>query len=323
MSINKKNIILFDNGTFPKGFILKLKKTCKKFKFLILKDNEIEKLNLNIEKANALINCPRKYFNDSLVKKFKNLEWVHTSAAGVDAFMNPSFIKSNIIFTNGQKLQGPEVADHAVGLLLAISRNIYYYYKNHNITKIKRPIELLKKKALIVGFGGIGKCISERLMGFGMIIDVISEELPPLTQEVNSFFSPDMLYKIAKNYDVIISAAPLTKKTKNIFNKKFFSSMKKNSIFINVSRGGLVDTKSLINKAVFNKLLGIGLDVTDPEPLPKNHYLKKIPNILITNHSAGLSDKNRARAYELLYENVNRFYKNFTLLNQVNKSEGY
>ena len=99
--------------------------------------------------------------------------------------------------------------------------------------------------------------------------------------------------------------------------------MKKNSIFINVSRGGLVDTKSLINKAVFNKLLGIGLDVTHPEPLPKNHYLRKIPNILITNHSAGLSDKNRARAYELLYENVNRFYKNFTLLNQVNKSEGY
>lgn len=323
MAKNKRNIIFFDNGNLPKGFILKIKKIFKRFQFLILKDNEIDKLNSNIEKANALINCPRKYFNESLVKKFNNLKWVHISSAGVDAFINPSFIKTNIVFTNGKILQGPEVADHAVGLLLTISRNIHYHYNNYSVKKIKRPIELLKKKALIVGFGGIGKCISERLTGFGMIIDVISEELPPLTREVNSFFSPNMLIKITKNYDVIISAAPLTKKTKKIFNKKFFSLMKKNSIFINVSRGGLVDTKSLANKTVFNKLLGIGLDVTHPEPLPKNHFLRKIPNILITNHSAGLSDKNRSRAYNLLYENLNRFYRNNTLLNQVNKSEGY
>ena len=323
MTLSKKNIIIFDSGTFPNGFILKLKKTHKKFKFLILKDNEIKKLYSNIEKANALINCPRKYFSDSLVKKFNNLEWVHTSAAGVDAFINPSFVKTNIVFTNGKILQGPEVADHAVGLLLTISRNIHYYYKNYKINKIKRPIELLKKKALIVGFGGIGKCITERLTGFGMIIDVISEELPPLTREVNSFFASNMLNKISKNYDAIISAAPLTQKTKKIFDKKFFSLMKKNSIFINVSRGGLVDTKSLTNKSVFKKLLGIGLDVTNPEPLPKNHYLRKIPNVIITNHSAGLSDQNRSRAYGLVYENINRFCNNINLLNQVDKSKGY
>ena len=69
MTLSKKNIIIFDSGTFPNGFILKLKKTHKKFKFLILKDNEIKKLYSNIENANALINCPRKYFNDSLYEQ--------------------------------------------------------------------------------------------------------------------------------------------------------------------------------------------------------------------------------------------------------------
>ena len=66
------------------------------------------------------------------------------------------------------------MADHVVGLLLTISRNIHYHYKNYSDKKIKRPIELLKKKALIVGFGGIGKCISERLTGFGMIIEGVA-----------------------------------------------------------------------------------------------------------------------------------------------------
>ncbi len=319
----KKKIILFNNKTFPIGFINKLKKNFKNFKFSFLKDHELKKLNISVGEASALINCPRKYFNENLVKKFKKMEWVHTSAAGVDAFINPLFSNSKITFTNGKILQGPEVADHAVGLVLTFSRNIHCYYRKLKIKKLKRPIELFKKKALIVGFGGIGKCISERLSGFGMKIDVVSEELPALTGEINSFFSSDLMNKISKNYDVIVSAAPLTYKTKKIFDYKFFKSMKKDSIFVNVSRGALVDTKALSKKTIYKKLLGIGLDVTDPEPLPKNHFLKKLPNVVITNHSAGLSDKNRSRSYDLMYENLFRFYNNLILLNKVDKVEGY
>ena len=319
----KKNIIIFDNKTFPKGFVSKLRSNFKLFNFLIIKNYEIKKLNKIITNANALINCPRKHFNEDLLKKSNKLDWVHNGGAGVEAFINPFFSNSNIIFTNGKIIQGPEVADHAVGLLLSITRNIHYHYSNFNLQKLKRPIELYNKKALIVGFGGIGKCISERLSGFGMIIDVASEELPPITSEINIFHSPNSLYKIASKFDVVISAAPLTIKTKKFFNYNFFKNMKKESVFINVSRGGLVDTKALLKKNIYKKLLGVGLDVTEPEPLPANHRLRKIPNIIITNHTAGLSDHNRARSYKIVYENIYRYSKNMLLLNQVNKKEGY
>lgn len=321
----KKKIIFFDNNTFPKGFLLKIKHNFRKFKFLFLKDKEANRLLSESFDTNAIINCPRKYFTEELIRKFIKLDWVHTSAAGVDEFMNPLFIKSNITFTNGKILQGPEVADHAVGLVLTFSRNIHYYFNSASITqeKINRPIELFKKRALIIGFGGIGKCIAERLSSFGMYIDVISEELPELTREVNKFYSGNMLKKIASNYEVIISSAPLTPKTIKIFDYKFFQSMKNQSIFVNVSRGRLVDTNALIKKNVCKKLLGIGLDVTDPEPLPKNHPLRKIPNVIITNHTAGLSDRNRLRAYDFIYENLHRYYYGNILLNQVNKIEGY
>ena len=319
----KKKIILFNNGTFPIGFIANLKKNFKNFNFYELKDNEINKLYKHITKTNALINCPRKHFDENLVKKFKNMEWVHTSAAGVDAYINPLFSKSKVIFTNGKTLQGPEIGDHALGLILTFSRNIHYYTKAKTKAKPKRPIELLKKKALIVGFGGIGKCIAERLKGFGVIIDVISEELPALTNEINSFYSSKELNKISKNYDIIISAAPLTQKTKRIFNYNFFRLMKNNSIFINVSRGALVDTKALLKKKIYKKFLGIGLDVTNPEPLAKKHFLRKLPNVILTNHTAGLSEKNRERALGLIFENISRYYNNLTLLNKVDKEEGY
>ena len=101
------------------------------------------------------------------------------------------------------------------------------------------------------------------------------------------------------------------------------NKMKKNSIFINVSRGGLVDTKALMKDKLIKKFWGIGLDVVDPEPLPKNHFLRKKENVIITNHTAGLSDKNRTRAYDLIFNNLKRYKENKMLLNEVNKNEGY
>ena len=99
--------------------------------------------------------------------------------------------------------------------------------------------------------------------------------------------------------------------------------MKKDSIFINVSRGKVVDTEILLKNKIFSKFRGIGLDVTDPEPLTKNHKLHKISNVVLTRHTAGLSDKNRERAVRLAEENISRFLKKEPLLNVVDKSKGY
>ena len=99
--------------------------------------------------------------------------------------------------------------------------------------------------------------------------------------------------------------------------------MKKDSIFINVSRGGLVKTNCFKNKKISSRFRGIGLDATDPEPLPKNNFLRKMNNVLLTDHTAGPSDKNRERSLDLMLENLRRFLNNLNLLNIVDKNKGY
>ena len=99
--------------------------------------------------------------------------------------------------------------------------------------------------------------------------------------------------------------------------------MKNESIFINVSRGKLVRTEDLLKNKIYKKFRGIGLDVTDPEPLPIRHKLKNIQNVFITPHIAGLSDNNRERGYKLIKENLYRYLNNQELLNIVDKKKEY
>jgi phosphoglycerate dehydrogenase-like enzyme len=99
--------------------------------------------------------------------------------------------------------------------------------------------------------------------------------------------------------------------------------MKKGSIFINVSRGKIVKTDDLIKNSVYKKFRGIGLDVTDPEPLERNSLLRKLDNVFITPHVAGPSDNNRKRGFDLIKENIRRFISNDSLLNVVDKKKEY
>ena len=145
----------------------------------------------------------------------------------------------------------------------------------------------------------IGFNIAERLNAHGVKVDAISNELPVISNILRKVYYRKQELEI-KSYDFILSAAPLTFRTKHVFDYAFFRKMKKNSIFINVSRGKLVKTEDLLRNKIYEKFRGIGLDVTDPEPLPIKHKLQNINNIFITPHIAGLSDNNRERGYELI-----------------------
>ena len=195
------------------------------------------------------------------------------------------------MFTNGKILQGPEIADHALGLILTFSRNLHLYIKKHKAIK-ERPIELRGKKCAIFGSGGIGYCIAERLHACGMIVKTFTDELHPLNSFVSDSFVYEDLKKKISEFEVVVIASPSTNKTKRFFNYDLFKKMKKNSILINVSRGNVLNTDDLLKNDIFKKFKGIGLDVTT-QPLKKDHVLLKQDNIILTNYSVGLSDDNR------------------------------
>lgn len=319
----KKNILIVGNKKTVKYFSKNKRKHFKKANIIFIEDTSPKEIHDNIINADALIDCPRRFFDNNLLSKAKKLKWVHIGGAGIETFLFPEFVNSNIILTNGKQLQGPSVADHAIALLLTISRNIHLHVKKENIKKMKRPIELRGKTCGVLGLGGIGFLVSERLKSFGMNIIGFSEDLIPLSFSVDKFLTSNKLYDYLPILDVVICCAPLTKKTEKLFNDKYFKKMKKDSIFINVSRGKIVDTNSLIKKSIYTKLRGIGLDVTDPEPLTNKHKLKKIKNIILSNHTAGPSDHNRERSNKLMIENLERFINNDSLLNIVDKVKGY
>jgi phosphoglycerate dehydrogenase-like enzyme len=154
------------------------------------------------------------------------------------------------------------------------------------------------------------------------VIGVDPEDIPysPMTSRV---VKPDQLDQVVPEADVIFISAPHTQMSHKMMGARQFDMMKKNSYFIAVSRGGLYDMAGLV-KALDSKLLaGAGVDVTDPEPLPKGHPLWKFENAIITPHIAGRSDKDRARMVGTIRENIRRFAEGQPLLNVVDKQKGY
>ena len=266
-------------------------------------------------------------FDLKLLSNASKLKWIQSESAGVENFtFLPGFAQKKIVLTNNKILQGPEIADHALGLLLALTRGIAiaarggsqdWNQRNYN------PIELRGRTAVIVGVGGIGTQIALRLHASGMTVIGVDPKDMPYNTYLSRTVAPDRLDSVLPQADVVFISAPLTPNSRKMMGPREFELMKPNSYFIAVSRGGLYDTDALVKALDSKRLAGAGLDVTDPEPLPKGHPLWQFPNVLITPHIAGRSDGENAR-YEALYiENLKRFAAGEPLLNVVDKEKGY
>jgi D-2-hydroxyacid dehydrogenase (NADP+) len=257
----------------------------------------------------------------------KRLKWVHIYSAGVEPYRIPEFINSNVTLTNGKIIQGPEIADHAFSLLLALTRNIYRAIPNMKKEEFRKgdyhPIELRGKTAVIIGVGGIGTQIAQRAHAFGMTVIGVDPKDIPLNENVSRMVVPDRLDSVLPLADVVFISAPHTPQSEGMVGPKQFELMKKGAYFIAVSRGKLYNTEALVKALDERRLAGAGLDVTNPEPLPKGHALWKFENVIITPHIATLSDGVAARYHELVLDNVVRFAKGEPLRNVVDKIKGY
>ncbi len=260
-------------------------------------------------------------------RKAKKLKWVHVMSAGVEKDLFPELIESDTVVTNAKNLYGPQIADHAFAFLLSLTRRLNVTIPNQTNEEWTRGregmFELNGKTAVIIGVGGIGSQIAQRAAGFGMkVIGVDMRDLPP-SATVQRFVRPDRLDTVLPEADVVFISVPHTKKSEGMMGSKQFDLMKKGSYFIAVSRGKIYSMNGLVKALDEGRLAGAGVDVTDPEPLPKGHPLWKFKNVVITPHTAGGSDRLEERISGMLKENVRRFAAGETLLNVVDKKEGF
>ena len=259
--------------------------------------------------------------------KARNLKWLQTYSAGVEGYRWKEFLESNIVLTNCKIVQGPNIADHAMALLLALTRGLNDFFVAKEKEQFDREghnlLELQDMTAVVIGVGGIGSQIAQRAHGFGMkVIGVDPKDLPP-NINVTRMVYPSQLDSVLPLADVVFVSAPLTPESRHMMGPREFDLLKKSAFFVAVSRGGLYDTPSLVKALDSHKLAGAGLDVTDPEPLPQGHPLWKFPNVVITPHVAGTSPGSHARRVGVFKDNISHFVRNEPMRNVVDKQKGY
>ena len=263
-----------------------------------------------------------------VVKAGRKLKWVQVGSAGVSYCMYPELVESDITLTNAKIIQGPEIADHAMALLLFLTRNLGMAADNMKVGDWDRgpyfdSVELRGKTALVVGVGGIGTQVAERASSFGMRVMGIDPKDISYINSMEKVGKPDELRSFLPSADVVFMCAPITPESNLMLGSEEFSLMKKGAYFVNVSRGKIVDTQALLDAVQSQHLAGVGLDVTEPEPLPQDHPLWKQQNVIITPHIAGRSDGIGRRRLELYEENLKRFAHGLPLRNVVDKQKGY
>jgi phosphoglycerate dehydrogenase-like enzyme len=280
----------------------------------------------HISDADALIGV----LNEDLVRAGKRLRWIQVLSAGVDRYRYPELVDSDIVLTNAKIIQGANVGDHAMALLLTLSRGVHHairkkdWDRGHYYGQKRGPIELEGKTALVVGLGGIGTAIARRCHGFGMkVVGVDPNQDKGGRDFVESIHPPDALHQVLAKADVVVLAVPLTKQTEGMLGAEELAVMKEDALLVNIARGKVIDTAALLATLEKGKLLGVGLDVTDPEPLPPEHPLWSFDNVVITPHIGGASDRLWERRMQLVEENLRRFVAGEPLRNVVDKQKGY
>jgi D-2-hydroxyacid dehydrogenase (NADP+) len=265
------------------------------------------------------------------VRAGKKLKWVQSWGAGVERLLFLSggndLRDSDIVLTNNRISEGIELADHAFSLLLYNTRQLYRWSGNKQKetwdSRGQSVIALKGLTAVVIGVGGAGTQIAFRAWAFGMNVIGVDIEDIPIMPILSRTVKPDQLNEVLPLADVVFVSAPHTAQSHKMIGPAQFDAMKKGAYFIAVSRGGLYDMDALVKALDSRKLSGAGVDVVDPEPLPKGHPLWKFENVMITPHVAGRSQNDRARMSDVVKENIRRFVDGKPLINVVDKQKGY
>jgi phosphoglycerate dehydrogenase-like enzyme len=266
------------------------------------------------------------------VEAAKKLRWIHSTAAAVHTLIFPELVNSEIVITNAREVHGRVVAEHVIALIFALAKKIHHaaaFQSKHEWAQLRmweewpRVREVAGATVGLVGLGSIGRAVAKHAKALGMRVIAARENPGTGTDGADAVFGPEQIDEVFKQADYVVLAAPTTANTKSIASAARIALMKLAACLINVGRGSLVDEAALANALRNKKIGGAALDVFDKEPLPAESPLWDVPNLLITPHTAGLTEMQWERHYELFSENLRRYIKGEPLLAVVDKKAGY
>jgi len=266
----------------------------------------------------------------ALLSRATRLRWLQAPQAAPPAgYYYPELIAHPVVVTNFREIYNDHIGAHILAFVLAFARGLHHYLPLQ-LRREWKPlpldsgvIHLPEATALIVGVGGIGSEAARLLAAFGvrvMAVDARRRDAPPGVVKLDG---PDALDSLLPHADFVILTVPHTPATEGFMHRARFRQMKRSAFFINIGRGMTTRLADLVQALQAGEIAGAALDVFEEEPLPKDHPLWTLPNVLITPHTAGHGPYLDARRFEILIDNCRRFLGDRPLRNIVDKTSWF
>ena len=282
----------------------------------------------------------------SMLSAAGQLRWVQAANAGLERYMFSELTGHPCVLTNMRGLYSDVIADQVFGYIIAFARNFHHYIRDQvagrwqprgrESGQTELPgdpgttdavdlshMHLAELTLGIIGLGSIGSEIARRGSVFGMRVLAVDPVAAPSPQGVDELWRPERLSDLLSESDFVVIAAPQTPETYKLFRRTQFQQMKGSAYLINIGRGAIVDLADLAAALAAAEIAGAGLDVFEEEPLPADHPLWKMENVIITPHVAGRSPRIAERHLATLIENIRRFVSGEPLNNVVDKSRWF
>lgn len=274
----------------------------KKYANVIYVQDEREEITFDVSNIDAVICNGLFLYND--IAKFTNLKVVQATSAGLDRIPVDYIKEHNIALFNARGVYSIPMAEYVLAKVLEVYKKSIFFYenqKNREWIKNRDLIELAGKNAAIIGTGSVGIEVAKRLKAFD--VNVLGVDLfPRESVYLDEVYHLNDIKTALSKSDIVVLTLPLTEETKYMFNYELLKTIKENSLLINISRGGVINTNDLIKCINECHFLEVVLDVFEEEPLDKNDELWK--KTIITPHNSFVSSENNKRLFDVMVKNL-------------------
>ncbi len=281
------------------------------------------------EAAREIVDADAIYgrVDKNLLAAARRLRWIQSPAIGLERTMFPELIAHPVVMTNPRGIFADDIADHVMAMVTGFARqmprSLRQQLQRRWDPRDYQVMHLPDCTLGIFGLGGIGSAVARRAAAFEMRVIAVDARRTDRPAEVAELWPSSRLNDLLGQSDFVVICAPETPETRGLFDSSAFKAMKNSAYLINIGRGKIVQLDALVEALRAGELAGAGLDVFEVEPLPADHPLWGMDNVVITPHIAGLGPHTGERRHRVLLDNLARFVAGEPLINVVDKDKWF
>lgn len=254
-----------------------------------------------------------------------DLRWLQASSAGVDGLLFPALVESEVVVTNARGVFDDAMAEYVLGLLIAHARDLgtTLRHSDEGVWRHRDTRPLAGQRLLVIGPGPIGRAIARLARAVGMRVSAVGRRARAGDVEFDEIVGVDELLAALPGADHVVVATPLTEATRGLIGREALDAMGPTAHLVNVGRGAVVDEEALVEALRSGAIAAASLDVFPEEPLPADHPLWRMPNVVVSPHMSGDFSGWERGVVAVFLDNLERWRRGIPLRNVVDKRRGY